>query len=67
MLKTYDLERIRGFKPFNICLLGMRRSGKSYAAAKLTKYFDSEFDLCLSFLGTKNCNTELCAFYWQSI
>jgi len=62
MLKTYDLERIRGFKPFNICMLGMRRSGKSYAAAKLTKHLASEFDLCLSFLGTKNCNSELCDF-----
>ena len=60
MLPTYDLNRIREFIPFNICLLGQRRSGKSVASFKLTEFLHPDFDLVVSFLGTRNCNRELC-------
>jgi hypothetical protein len=59
MLPEYDLNRIKEFIPFNICLLGQRRSGKSIASWKLTEFLLPEFDLVISFLGTKNCNREL--------
>ena len=62
MLQSYDLNRINGFVPFNICMLGARRSGKSVASYKLTEYLRPRFDLIISFLGTKNCNQELCDF-----
>lgn len=62
MLQTYDLDRIHEFIPFNICLLGARRSGKSVASYKLTEFLSPRFDLVISFLGTKNCNQELCQF-----
>ena len=60
MLPQYDLDRIREFIPFNICMLGQRRSGKSVATWKLTEHLLPNFDLVISFLGTKNCNRELC-------
>jgi len=59
MLPEYDLRRITEFIPFNICLLGQRRSGKSVASWKLTEFLLPHFDLVVSFLGTKNCNKEL--------
>lgn len=62
MLQKYDLARIHEFIPFNICLLGARRSGKSVASYKLAEFLNPQFDLVLSFLGTKNCNKELCDF-----
>ena len=61
MLPSYDLERIHQSIPFNICMLGQRRSGKSIASWKLTEYLLPKFDLVLSFLGTRNCNKELCS------
>ena len=48
--------------PFNIALLGQRRSGKSVASFKITEYMSNRFDLMLSFLGTKNCNRDLVNF-----
>ena len=60
MLPTYDLNRINEFIPFNMCLLGARRSGKSVASYKLTEFLLPSFDLVISFLGTRNCNKELC-------
>ena len=60
MLPAYDLARIREFIPFNICMLGQRRSGKSVATWKLAEFLAPNFDLIISFLGTKNCNKELC-------
>ena len=60
MLPVYDLSRIKSFIPFNIGLLGARRSGKSIASFKLTEYLLPSFDLVISFLGTKNCNRDLC-------
>ena len=60
MLPNYDLERIHKSIPFNICMLGQRRSGKSIASWRLTEYLLPKFDLVLSFLGTRNCNKELC-------
>ena len=60
MLQKYDLSRIHGMIPFNICMLGMRRSGKSVASFKLAEYLSPEFDMIVSFLGTKNCNIDLC-------
>ena len=60
MLPNYDLRRIIEFIPFNICLLGQRRSGKSIASWKLTEFLLPHFQLVISFLGTKNCNKELC-------
>ena len=60
MLPVYDLARIREFIPFNICMLGQRRSGKSVATWKLAEYLAPDFDLIISFLGTRNCNKELC-------
>jgi hypothetical protein len=42
-------------------MLGQRRSGKSIASWKLTEYLLPKFDLVLSFLGTRNCNKELCS------
>ena len=60
MLPSYDLRRVIQFIPFNICLLGQRRSGKSVASWKLTEFLLPHFQLVLSFLGTKNCNRELC-------
>ena len=59
MLPEYDLTRILELIPFNICLLGQRRSGKSVASWKLAEFLLPHFDLMLSFLGTKNCNREL--------
>ena len=60
MLPVYDLNRIREFIPFNVCMLGQRRSGKSVATWKLAEYLSPNFDLIISFLGTRNCNKELC-------
>ena len=60
MLPNYDLERIYKCIPFNICMLGQRRSGKSIASWKLTEFLLPKFDLVISFLGTRNCNRELC-------
>ena len=59
MLPEYNLNRILEFIPFNICLLGQRRSGKSVASWKLAEFLLPHFDIMLSFLGTKNCNTNL--------
>ena len=60
MLPVYDLDRIREFIPFNICMLGQRRSGKSVATWKLAEHLAPNFDLVISFIGTRNCNKELC-------
>ena len=60
MLPVYDLARIREFIPFNVCMLGQRRSGKSVATWKLAEHLAPNFDLVISFLGTRNCNKELC-------
>ena len=65
MLPVYDLDRIKEFIPFNICMLGQRRSGKSVATWKLAEFLAPNFDLVISFLGTKNCNRELCEFISQ--
>lgn len=62
MLPRYELQQIQGLLPFNIALLGQRRSGKSVASAELAKYLSPRFDIMVSFLGTKNCNRELCGF-----
>lgn len=59
MLPRYDLRSIQELIPFNIALLGQRRSGKSVASAELAKHLMGHFDIMMSFLGTKNCNREL--------
>ena len=59
MLPRYDLHSVQELIPFNIALLGQRRSGKSVASAELAKYLLPHYDIMISFLGTKNCNREL--------
>ena len=59
LLPDYPLQNLKEIIPFNIALLGQRRSGKSVSTFKICEYLMHEFDLILTFLGTKFCNPEL--------
>ena len=53
------MNTIRKFSPFVIQMVGNRRQGKSYMVNHLCRALRDQFDLIISFMGSKHCNPEL--------
>jgi hypothetical protein len=62
MLPIFQPDCLSDNLPGNFIFLGNRKSGKSFMCAELLKHLSSEFDLVISFLGTKFCNDNLSRF-----
>ena len=59
MLPEFNLDELRTCIPFNVCMLGNRRCGKSTLIGEIAKQFQNEFDLMISFMGSKFCNDSI--------
>ena len=62
MLPVFPAHCLSEHLPGNFIFLGNRKSGKSFMCAEILKSLQHEFDLVLSFLGTRFCNDNLSRF-----
>ena len=56
------MKNLRTYKPWVVQLLGNRRMGKSHLCNHIVRKMSHEFDLFISFMGSKHCNPELHTF-----
>ena len=61
-MERFDLRSLRPFSPFVLLMVGNRRQGKSYLNNHLCRELASDYDLIISFMGSKHCNPELHSF-----
>ena len=58
-MERFDVQSLRRYSPFVLLMVGNRRQGKSYLNNYLCQELSGDFDLIISFMGSKHCNPEL--------
>ena len=58
-MERFDVQSLRKYSPFVLLMVGNRRQGKSYLNNYICQELSGDFDLIISFMGSKHCNPEL--------
>ena len=58
-MERFDVQSLRRYSPFVLLMVGNRRQGKSYLNNYICQELVDDFDLIISFMGSKHCNPEL--------